>query len=232
MSRILIVYILAALAMSCSRGPQETAETRAAREEHVRQMEELETKRQETVAKIQAMEFPALMSLMEEDSDRGIEPFNSPAYREVTNQRGEERLRLLEEIKAREAVPYLPLLALRKIDSGGYESLESDIKLHALLTEFGRSQSYNKWGLPHLYWEDAAEALVELGKEAEPGLKKYLKDRSPAPVWGSEEVAEYEAYQYRRCDYALALLMEIWGQSVKELPRDPEARDALIQEIE
>jgi hypothetical protein len=232
MHRILILLMLATLAMGCPAKVEETAKTQALRQEHVKQMEELQAKRKETLAAIASMDLPALVSQMEEDARSGVEPFNSPAYREVTRQWSDQGGALRREIETRKTVSYLPLLALRKIDSRAYTSLAVELRLNALLTQLGRTKSYNKWGIPHLYWEDAAKALVELGSAAEPGLKGYLKDRSPAPVWGSEEVAEYEAYQYRRCDYALALVMEIRGQSTKELPVNPRERDALISEIQ
>ena len=76
-----------------------------------------------------------------------------------------------------------------------------------LLEEFSKSTSYNLWGMPHLYWEAAALALIKCEQKAEEGLKQYLKITDPAPVWGSEEGVEYEAYMYRKCDYALAMIM-------------------------
>jgi len=228
MYKTLIVVMLATLAMGCSRGSTETADTHELRDKHVRQMEELDAKRQATLAKLGSMDLPALVSLLEEDAQKMVEPFNSPAYREITKQRRDQHEALLEQIKERKVVSYLPLLALRAIDPRGYASLDGSLKVEALLGAFGRSESYNMWGLPHLYWEDAAKAMMELGEVAVPGLTSYLQDRSPAPVWGSEETAEYEAYQYRRCDYALAMLMEMRGENVKALPQDPKKRDALI----
>lgn len=219
MQRILILWLLTTLAMGCP-----ATET----EKHLKQMEELQAKREETLATIASMKLPALVSQMEEDARNGIEPYNSLAYREVTQRRSDQANALRSNIERRDTVSYLPLLALREIDSGEYASLAADLKLNALLAQLGRSKSYNMWGLPHLYWEDAAKALVELGRAADPGLESYLKDRSRAPVWGSEEVAEYQAYRYRRCDYALGLIMEIHGTSAKSIPRDPQKRDELI----
>jgi hypothetical protein len=90
---------------------------------------------------------------------------------------------------------------------------------------------FNTWGMPHLNWYDPALAIIELGKPAEPGLLKLLDDTRPAPSWGSEQVAEYEAYQYRVRDYAWALLREIRGEQHGGIPRDPAERDKLIEAI-
>lgn len=216
----------------CSTGEQESAEANQAKREHLEQLNLLAEKRESTQTAIKGMDIPELFKTMEADAQQGREPFNSPAFREITTSRREAGEALIQAIRAQRGASYISFLALRKIDSKGYASIAENYKLNALLGELGRSTSYNKWGLPHLYWEDAAKAIIEMGEAAVPGLKNFLKDTTPAPVWGSEEVAEYEAYGYRRCDYALALLMAIFGQDTKTLPKQPEARDALIDRIQ
>ena len=53
-----------------------------------------------------------------------------------------------------------------------------------------------------------------------------------APMWGSEEVVEYELYRYRVCDYAWALLTEIRTDARKDvISRSPKDHDLLIQEM-
>lgn len=228
---VLAVLLPPVLCLCSCKAPPETRRTQARRAAHVKRMDKLEVRRQQTLTVIRGSPLSSLVVKMDENAEKGREPFNSPAYREVTKNRTEQGPALLEEIGKQKTASYISLLALRRINPKGYQSLDQNLKLNALLKEFGRSKSYNRWGLPHLYWEEAAKALIELGRAAEPGLKRYLDDRSPAPVWGSEEFLEYTAYKYRRCDYALALLMEIRGVSVKELPRSPAERDVLIEKM-
>ena len=61
-------------------------------------------------------------------------------------------------------------------------------------------------------------------------LKPLLEDKHPAPVWGSEEVLEYQKYQYRVCDYTMALINAITQRKI-EIPTDPGARDKIIDEM-
>lgn len=223
---VLLVILLSA----CTKeDPQQQKEIQAQQTGHLQQMEKLKQKRVATLEKIKQMQIPELVTQMEQDVKKGREPFNSPAYREVTRNKKTEGASLLQELTTRKEVSYITLLALRSIDADRYKQVDQSLKVGILLSEFGRSESYNKWGLPHLYWEDAAKAVIESGDSAVPGLKKYLTDCKPAPVWGSEEVMEYEAYKYRRCDYALAMLMAIRGENVAEIPKSPDARDQLIK---
>ena len=85
-------------------------------------------------------------------------------------------------------------------------------------------------GLHHLYWEEPAKAIIAEGQAAIGPLKALLGDQRAAPMWGSEEAAEYEAYRYRVCDYAWALLVSIRGEKLA-VPTDPSARDKLISEM-
>lgn len=60
-----------------------------------------------------------------------------------------------------------------------------------------------------------------------PLLRPLLEDKRSAPLWGSEEVAEFQRYQYRVCDYAWALIAEILNRK-SVIPADPSARDQQI----
>ena len=75
----------------------------------------------------------------------------------------------------------------------------------------------------------AGKAFIELGEAAAGPLKSLLKDDRAAPLWGSEETAEFEKYKYRVKDYAWALLLGAEKKKV-EIPTDPAARDRLIAE--
>jgi hypothetical protein len=168
---------------------------------------------------------------MDQDATARREPFNSPAYREVTRNRKDQGPALLQSVRT--ARPsFITLLALRAVDSAAYGTVDATLRRDVLVGALAQSTSYNLWGLPHLYWEDAAKAIIELKDDAIPPLKTLLADTSSAPVWGSEEHREYEAYMYRRCDYALALILAIRGQDLKSLPTNPAERDKLIEQVQ
>jgi hypothetical protein len=206
-------------------------ESPARQQEHLNEFKQLKAKYDTTLATIKKMTMSELFKRMEDDAQKGVEPFNSMAYREVTGSRKDQGGTLLKLVSEQKEASYISLLALRSLDPKRYGKLDQRTKASVFLSELGRSKSYNRWGLPHLYWEPAALAVIELGNIAEPGLKKLLNDRTPAPVWGSEEVSEYKAYQYRRCDYALGLLLEIRGQKANTLSRSQKERDDLIARI-
>jgi hypothetical protein len=121
------------------------------------------------------------------------------------------------------------LLALRQIAPEQYQQLKPDLRVAILVDALKRSEYFNTWGLPHLRWTDAAKAIIAEGQAARPPLVALLSDKRPAPVWGGEEYAEYQRYQYRVSDYAWALLNEITGRKIT-IPEDPAARDRLIAE--
>ena len=224
-----ILAIIILLPACSKEDAQQSKEVNAKQTKHLQKMEKLEQKRLVALENIKKMEMPELVDQMDRDANKGREPFNSNAYREITRNKKSQGASLFQELTKRKEVSYITLLALRTIDSANYKTLDQQLKLDVLLGEFARSKSYNKWGIPHLYWEDAAKSVIELGKPAEPGLISFLKDCQPAPVWGSEEVIVYETYKYRRCDYALAMLMTIRGEKVADIPESPKARNELIK---
>lgn len=197
---------------------------------HMSDLETLRIKRDSTLAVINKMELPALMELMNKDS-RSREHFNSPAYREVVHNRKSEGEALLKIIIDQKMVAYIPLMALRSIDKESYDKTDTLVRLDALADAFRQTAMYNRWGIPHLYWQAPAKSIIELGVDAEEILKSFLSDRSPAGIMGYEEELEIEAYRYRKCDYALAMIMAIRGQNVKEIPKTSEERDKIIEEI-
>lgn len=195
-------------------------------------IEEGAARRDELEAELKEMTITELIARLESDSEEMIEPFNSPAYREAVS-RGPDIAADLAASIERSRQSLLNLLALRETDERGYERVDLLVRLEVLMDAFRSSRTFNLWGLPHLYFEDAAEALIGLGKVALPPLKELLDDRSPAPVYGEEEVLEYEEYQYRVMDYALAFILAITDQTDQpvDLPVDPSARDEMISSL-
>lgn len=198
--------------------------------QHLSDLEALKIKRDSTLAVLAQMELPALVEQMNKDS-RTKEHFNSSAYREVVNNRKSESQALLKIIKKQQKVAYIPLMALRKINKEAYEETDIQLRLNALADAFRETIVYNRWGIPHLYWQAPAKSMIELGGDAEKTLKSFLSDKSPCGIMGYEEELEMEAYKYRKCDYALAMIMVIRDQNVKEIPKDPAKRDIMIEEI-
>ena len=115
------------------------------------------------------------------------------------------------------------------MDQSIYRELDSAFRINVLVDALQNSENFNTWGLPHLYWEEAAQAIIDEGEVAEKPLRLLLDDLRPAPMWGQEEVVEYRAYDYRVRDYAWALILAIRGETL-EIPTDPAQRDELIRE--
>src|SRR2546423_981912 len=164
-----------------------------------------------------------LISEMESVAQKGKEPFNSLAFREVLRRR-EGAEQIFQSIQSREQKEYFKLMALRQISPELFKRLGCEISCPVLTAALQKSVVFNAWGLPHLYWESSAKAIIECGPVAIPFLKPLLQDKRPAPVWGSEEALESEKYHYRVCDYAFALISEInnqkWTPSVRVEERD------------
>ena len=177
-------------------------------------------------ARLAEMSVRDLVAEMEADSERGLEPFNSMAVRELVTREGEAAAELAS-LLGRDPTSLLGLMALRQMDQKIYEELAPEQRLSILIDALSHSEYFNTWGIPDLYWEDAAQAVIELGNDAETALKPLLGDQRAAPVWGEEEFAHYELYQYRVADYALALTLAI-RHDESPIPQAPADRDKMI----
>jgi hypothetical protein len=102
------------------------------------------------------------------------------------------------------------------------------MRARVLASALQRSKTFNTWGIPNLYLEDASLALLECGPGANPELARMLGERRPAPVYGSRERMYYERVRFRLCDYALFFLERANGRAGFQLPLSVEERDALI----
>jgi hypothetical protein len=201
-------------------------------DEKTKQLEELEAKRAATVQKLVAMNTEELAAVLAADSEKGREPFNSMALAEAVTRGSDFPAQLSALLRDADRRSFLALVALRTMKSDRYAELDSQFRVAVLVDALATSKTFNTWGLPHLYWEDSAEAIIDESENAVPALKELLRDTRDAPMWGSEEVVEYELYKYRVCDYAWALLNEIRGEAKKDgIPKDPKDRDVLIDEM-
>jgi hypothetical protein len=229
----IIVVALFALSIACGG---QSAQTKPANkppaevEAQLKKLEEAKAKGRALEAELKSLPTAELAKRLEADSKTDVEPFNSVAFREARGRGAQAGAELAGYVKNPDRSSFLTLMAVYTTNKDAYNRL--DVKLRAaILTEALRtSKEFNSWGLPHLYWEDAAKALIGTGEAAEQGLRALLKENREAPVWGSEEASESQRYKYRVKDYAWALLMEIRGKRT-EIPVEPENRDRMIAEL-
>lgn len=193
-------------------------------------LEEAQVERERVQAELAELSVPELVERLDADSQAGLEPFNSLAFREV-ELRGEAiSIELAEVIGAQGRPSFLGILALRDVNESAYRATDAELVVDILLDNLGSVEFFNAWGLPHLYWDVAALALIEQGSTAIRSLEGLLGDERPAPVYGSEEAIESERFGYRVKDYAFALILAIRHQEL-DLPTDPGERDALIEDM-
>jgi hypothetical protein len=179
-----------------------------------------------------AMDNPALLAKLMEQSKAQTEPFNSPAYRELKGRTDVDSKSLVALVKDNgNAGGLLPLLLLRKLDNQSYLQLPAELRAKILTDALQNSKYFNVWGLPNFYIEDASHAMMEAGKTAAPALKRMLSDCRPAPVFGSQEYMQYKRYNYRLCDYALFFLKNIGDNASFRMPVSPADRDSAIKEL-
>ncbi len=194
------------------------------------QMKDLDSKLANRQAALKAMTVPELAVELSNDSKAGAEPWNSLPYQEAAR-RGESVAKdLAATLEATDRSSFLGLLAVRAVSQPTYELLASSFRIEVLVSSLQTSRYFNAWGLPHLYWEEPAKAIIAEGERAIPSLMKLLSDAEPAPMWGEDEVVESATYKYRVEDYALALIRAIRGDT-GALPVDPAERDKLIAQL-
>ena len=172
-------------------------------------MQALQEKRINYEKKLREMPIKTLTVQMEMDSAHGLEPFNSPAYREVISRGQSIGGELKSLLTQGDRSSLLTLLALRKVDFDSYSTLDPQFRVNVLIDALKNSNCFNTWGIPGYYWEDAAKALIAEKEKAIDPLKALLDDEQPAPVFGSEAATIYKHTHYRVKDYAAALLKEI-----------------------
>jgi hypothetical protein len=178
------------------------------------------------------MDNAALLTKLMEQSKRQIEPFNSPAYRELKERKDVDSEAVVTLVKDNSnAGGLLPLLLLRRLDNKSYLDVPAELRAKILTDALQGSKYFNVWGVPNFYLEDASRAMIEVGENAAPALKRMLSDTRPAPVFGSQESMVYQQYKYRVCDYALVFLERIGGKEGVRMPVSATERDAAIKEL-
>jgi hypothetical protein len=215
----------------CGGGEKDAAAAKS-QESARTQLESLQKIVAQTTQTYKAMDNATLIQKLADQSKRKKEPFNSLAYRELRGRKDVSSDSLVSLVrKTKNADALLPLLLLRKLDQKTYSEMPAELRAGVLTDALQQSKMFNTWGLPHAYLEDASKAMLECGRSAYPALMRMLSETRPAPVFGGQEVTEYERYKYRLCDYALFFLEKIQGNAGFVMPVSVEERDALIKDM-
>ncbi len=178
------------------------------------------------------MNDDTLLKKLADQSKRKKEPFNSLAYRELVSRKTikpENLVSLIHQLNNGNAL--LPLLLLRTLNDKAYTSVPIGIKANILTDALQQSKTFNVWGLPGLYPEDASKALIACGTSAVPALTRLLSETRPAPLYGSKESMVYQRYKLRLCDYALYFIEEIRRNKNFVMPVNVAEREALISKM-
>ena len=227
---VLITILLCMCFVGCrskDENPPLTADQSAAKNKLEAQMKEAA----KTAQTYHAMDNPTLLNHLVEQSKALREPFNSLAYRELKSRTNVDSNALTTLVKENQnAGGLLPLLLLRKLDNKAYMDVSAETRAKVLTDALQASKTFNTWGLPGVYLEDASMAMIEAGRGAVPALKRMLSETRPAPLFGSKEYMLAQQYKYRLCDYALFFLKRIEGEAQFTLPKTSEERDTLIKQ--
>ena len=185
----------------------------------------------QTAQDYHAMTDSQLLEKLVEQSKKQKEPFNSLAYRELRNRKDLSADSILVTVRQEKGGDgLLPLLLLRRLHVEAYRAMPAEERAAVLTDALEKSRTFNIWGLPHLYLEEASKAMIECGESTHAALVRMLGDTRPAPLWGGgQEGMEAEKYKYRLCDYALFFLEKIRPGNTFVMPVNPEDRDALIK---
>jgi len=206
-----------------------TADQSAAKSKLEAQMKEAAR----TAQTYHAMDNATLLNHLVEQSKALREPFNSLAYRELKTRTNVDTNALTALVNQNQnAGGLLPLLLLRKLDNKAYMDVSAETRAKVLTDSLQASKTFNTWGLPGVYLEDASNAMIEAGRSAVPALKRMLSETRPAPLFGSKEYMLAQQYKYRLSDYALFFLKRIQGDVQFKLPASSEERDAQIKQAE
>jgi hypothetical protein len=230
MGRFPVAILLSACLAGCTsqeKTPPLTADQSAAKTKLEEQMKEAAR----TAQTYHAMDNATLLNRLVEQSKAQREPFNSLAYRELKTRTDVDPNALTALVRQNQnAGGLLPLLLLRKLHNQVYTSLPAETRAKVLTDALQTSKTFNTWGLPGFYLEDASYAMIEAGRSAVPVLKRMLSETRPAPLFGSKEYMLSQQLKYRLCDYALFFLKRIEGDTQFRLPATPAERDTLIKQ--
>ena len=216
-------------AAGCSKAKREETPEQTQLKNQLQQQENLAA---QTAHTYRAMGNAALIGKLQEQSAKKREPFNSLAYRELATRNNVDSNALVSIVNGKkndDAI--LPLLLLRKLDRKSYMQIPAEVRSTVLTDALEQSKTFNMWGMPNFYLEDASNALLESGQSAYPNLRRMLSETRPAPVYGSKAYMVYMRYQFRLCDYALFYMKRMQGDANFTLPASVADRDVQIKAL-
>lgn len=174
-------------------------------------------------------ELPPALAALHDDSLQGRTLLES---RSLSSGLGDEAAAMARvRIEAQPGYEwYHALFALRRGHGALHAALPPAIRAKVLCDALTHLVFYNDWGYldpSGSHDGEAATALLELGDAAVACLRPLLADRTPAPLYGSEDATMSSMYKYRRCDFAYRYLIKLRGGEPR-FAADPAERDRLI----
>jgi len=228
--RVLPIILIFPCMFSCSQRKQ-NEESKPVVSQRDSVLADADQKRAAWAQQLHAMTVKQLTDQLSKESVKGLEPFNSMAYKELTS-RQSVAIDTIQNavIKNANHSSLLNLLALRKLSPPVYQKLDARVKASVYVDALRSAKTFNAFGLPHNKWEEAAQAIIEAGPVTTRALEALLTDTRPAPMWGSEDYMEYKLYNYRVKDYAYALII-VSQKGQLQLSKDIAERDKVIDAL-
>jgi len=229
--RVLPIILIFPCMFSCSPKKQQKEEPKPVVSRRDSVLLDADKKRAAWAQQLQAMTVKQLTDQLSKESVKGLEPFNSMAYKELTSRKS-VTIDMIQNavIKNANRSSLLSLLAVRKLSQPVYQKLDAQVKASVYVDALRGAKTFNTFGLPHAKWEEAAQAIIEAGPVTIRGLEALLTDKRPAPMWGSEDYMEYKLYNYRVKDYAYALIIASQKGQL-QLSKDTAERDKMIDAL-
>ncbi len=228
--RVLPIMLIFPCMFSCSQRKQ-NEESKPVVNQRDSVLADADQKRAAWAQQLHAMTVKQLTDQLSKESVKGLEPFNSMAYKELTS-RQSVTIDTIQNavVKNADRSSLLSLLAIRKLSPPVYQKLDAQVKASVYVDALRNAKTFNAFGLPHSKWEEAAQAIIEAGPVTTRALETLLTDSRPAPMWGSEDYMEYKLYNYRVKDYAYALIIASQKGRL-QLSKDTVERDKLIDAL-
>jgi hypothetical protein len=224
-SRTFVGVVCALLLLSPCASRAQTPNERA------QLMKDLQARRDGYASQLKEMDIRQLAARVEVDSLKGREPFNSMAYAELVSRGSQIAVELRALLTKADHTSLLGLLALRRMDDATYQAVPSAFRIAVFADSLRVAKTFNAWGLPGALRSNASDAFIAEGRsgdrEAVQALTPLMRDKRPAPSWGSEDAMLTKTYRFRVCDYAWAIVMAMRQEKIT-IARDPEQRDILI----
>jgi hypothetical protein len=231
-TKVLALALSALCVASCGRSNTDSDKVKA-QQAAKDQLGSFQKMAAQTAQTYRDMNNDALVKKLVEQSAAKQEPFNSLAYRELSERKDFDTGALASLVRdTPNGNALLPLLLLRKSNERAYLDLPAELRAGVLTDALRNSKFFNTWGLPNGYLEDASKAMLETGSSAVAALKEMLSDTRPAPIFGGQIAMVAQRYHYRVCDFALFFLERLQGNANFVVPLAVADRDALIKAMQ